>query len=561
MNVITLKLKESINKTCNSLREEFPKWKSSIIIATIIWFVTTVLQIDRLYFQYDEEPKFLLLVKFSYFVFLVCLVKFFAYAKRKISDEDPEFVRGWQIFKVYFSILLLILLLVWPGTWRWDDLWTLSKISTYQSFDPWQHIFTGYFYDIFLQILPFPAGIILIRNIINAICVAFFIVKIEKLFGIGKIKNSILDYIIKLTPFLLPPVLIYQLSGYRIGQYVYLELAFFIMLIEAIKENKKLSIPYLSLLVLFSVICSCWRTESFVYIFLTCISFFFVKRNVISQKRKIILSIILVVGFIVCNHAQQKALGNSNYEIISLSSPCAELIRRADKEKDKDLLDVLNKVVSVETILQTKEDGTSLYWQKKLIQKGYTKKDYHNFLKAFFKLSARYPMTVINERWGMFVNAISKCGTFESIGSSAFIFDENAIEIAKAVLPKNWFAYRPPFKKIRREVINALSFAKVHSKKSIMLRNFVYGVTVPIICLMVSLFAFLFQKKWYYLILTSVVFFKIVIVILTEPAPFLMYYLSFYFLGYTLLIYALLYKYFTTGICPSFFKKRLLRRS
>ena len=169
-----------------------------------------------------------------------------------------------------------------------------------------------------------------------------------------------------------------------------------IMLIAAIKEYKKLSIPYLSLLVLLCVICSCWRTESFVYILLTCISFFFISGNVISNKRKIISSVVLIVGFTVCNYAQQKELGNSNYEIISLSTPCAELIRKADKEKDKELLDILNKVVSVETILQTKDDGTSLYWQERLIQKGYTKKDYHNFCTVLSVLTIM-PIKMYNQ--------------------------------------------------------------------------------------------------------------------------------------------------------------------
>ena len=282
--------------------------------------------------------------------------------------------------------------------------------------------------------------------------------------------------------------------------------------------------------------------------------------NKISNKRKIISSVVLIVGFTVCNYAQQKELGNSNYEIISLSTPCAELIRKADKEKDKELLDILNKVVSVETILQTKADGTSLFWDGKLIQKGYTKEDYHNFLKAFVKLSARHPWTVINERWGMFVHAISK-GGMGAIPDSYYIFENNANKAAKYALAQNWFAYKPPFKKIRRKVVNALSFTKVHSDKSIMLRNFVYGGTVPILCLTIALFTFLLQKKWYYLILTLAVYLKIGIVILTEPSPWFMYYLSFYFLGYTLLVYTILYKHFKMGICPSFFKKLLLRRS
>lgn len=553
-------LKTSIYKYGQAIKAEFPLWKSSILISISIWFVTTVLQIDRLFFSYDQESSKMLRVKVSYFIFLVCFTKFILYAKNKISSGDSEFLRGWQIFKVYFSILLVIMLLVWPGTWQWDDLWTLMAISSYGSFGEWQHIFSGYFHDIFLQLLPFPAGIILIRNFINAICVAFVIEKIEKLFGIGQLKNRVIDYTVKLIPFLLPPVLMYQYSGYRIGQYVYLELAFLVMLISGLKENKKITVPYLSLLILLCVICSCWRTESFIYIPATCIAILFYKKEILSKKRKIITVCILIIGFIICNHAQQKALGNSNYEIISLSTPCAEVIRKADKEKDKDLLDILNKVVSVDTILKTRDDGTSLYWQNKLIQKGYTRKDYKNFLKAFIKLSIRYPKTVINERWGMFIHAISK-GGMGAIPNSYYIFEENANTAAKAVLNKNWFAYKPTFKKIRRKVVNALSFVKIHSNKSIMLRNAVYGGTVPILCLLSALLYFTLKKKWFYSILSAAVFLRIAIVILTEPSPWFMYYLSFYFLGYTLLVYFLLYRHFNTGIIHAslLYKLRLKR--
>ena len=541
MNSSNIKTQMLIFK--QNLKETFFVWKSSILISLLIWFITTVLQIDRLFFSYDQETSKMLMVKVSYFIFLLCLTKFILYTKNKISSGDSEFLRGWQIFKVYFSILLVIMLLVWPGTWQWDDLWTLIEISQYNSFHAWQHIFTGYFHDIFLQLLPFPAGIIIIRNFINAICVAFAIVKLEKLFGIKKFKNKLIDYSVKLIPFLLPPVLIYQFSGYRIGQYVFLELAFLVMLISGLKEKEKITVPYISLLIFLCVICSCWRTESFLYIPSTCIAIIFYKNNILSKKRKIIIVCSIIIGFIVCNNAQQKALGNSNYEIISLATPCTEVIRIADKEKDKDLLDILNKVVSVNTILKTKNSGTALYWQEKLLQKSYTKEDYNNFLKAFLKLSIRYPKVVINERLGMFIHSIAKGGR-SSISDSYYLFEENANRAAKAVLNKNWFAFTPTFKKIRKKVVNALGFIKIHSNKSIMLRNAVYGVIVPILCL---LYAFLYctlKKKWFYSILSAAVIFRIVIVILTEPDALFMYYLSFYFLGYILLFYYLLYRLF-----------------
>lgn len=90
-----------------------------------------------------------------------------------------------------------------------------------------------------LQILPFPGGIIFLQNTIISLCVAFSVVKIEKVFGIPAISNPVLDIVIKLLPFLLPPILMYQFSGYRMGIYVYLELVMLVILIGLNKTKSK----------------------------------------------------------------------------------------------------------------------------------------------------------------------------------------------------------------------------------------------------------------------------------------------------------------------------------
>ena len=47
--------------------------KIPVLIASAQWFVTTILQIDRLFFSYDVESGYLLATKALYFCFLVII--------------------------------------------------------------------------------------------------------------------------------------------------------------------------------------------------------------------------------------------------------------------------------------------------------------------------------------------------------------------------------------------------------------------------------------------------------------------------------------------------------
>lgn len=142
---------------------------------------------------------------------------FGAQVARKVREKNQMYLRGGQFFLVYFSCTMLLLIILWPGTWAWDDLVTLRNIQHYNSFNPWQHILTGLYQDIMLQILPFPGGIILLQNVWISLIVAFSITKIESAFHIRRLKNWILDILLKLIPFFLPPILMYQFSGYSIS--------------------------------------------------------------------------------------------------------------------------------------------------------------------------------------------------------------------------------------------------------------------------------------------------------------------------------------------------------
>lgn len=468
---------------------------------------------------------------------------------RKIKAQDANYKRGAQVFWVYFSIMMLLLLILWPGTWSWDDLWTLHDIQHYDDLNEWQHIITGIYHDLMLQILPFPGGVIFLQNVLVSICVAFTVTKLENTFHIRRLKNRIPDILLKIVPFLLPPVLMYQFSGYRMGLYVYLELVMLVMLIAAKQESEEWTWSYTLLFCFLVVIVATWRTESFLYIPFACILLFMMNKNILSTKRKCICVLIVIVGFLGINKWQNYELGDSNYQIISLLRPCAELVRVADYEDNVEEFAAIDKVTDLEVIFNNPTmNGETLYWSTGCVRTrndnpddDYTKEDYHNYLKAFIKLSLKYPKVVIAERWNLFISGSGIYGSSPMIiNYSANLFEENGgNEVATEMLSSERNVNRPVLKNIRRAVINIFGGKKTDGTDIGIVQRLMWNAMIPMLFLVYAWIELLIRKKWYLWLGCSSLVAKIPIIILTQPSAWLMYLLSFYFLGYVFIVYKL----------------------
>ena len=178
-------------------------------LAAVQWIATTLLRVDRVFFTYDHVTPWMIATKVLYFLFLAVAWCFLFAAVRNIRDNKAGWRRGAQVFALYWPITLIFQILLWPGTWSWDDIFTLERISTYESWDPWQHILTGAYDTVLLNVLPFPGGLIFLQNILVSICVAFVVTKLESTFRLPKIPLWPVDTLVKVLPFLLPPVLTY----------------------------------------------------------------------------------------------------------------------------------------------------------------------------------------------------------------------------------------------------------------------------------------------------------------------------------------------------------------
>lgn len=301
---------------------------------------------------------------------------------------------------------MIFMVILYPGTWSHDDAIVLYRDVANYNWVIWHHIVTGIYQELLLQILPFPAGLIILQNALIALIVSFTIIKLETAFNIPILKNRTLDIMLKLIPFLTPPVLMYQFSGYRMGMYIYAELAMLIILLCATKESKPWNWQYTLLFIILSVISISWRSESITYIPFVCLAICLMKKHILPTKQKFLSIALILCLVLLINHTQNTKLENKSYKLLSILNPCVELVLAADTVHDKDLLNDLSRVINLDIIYDNPtKSGTSLYWKYKIFNDNYTKEDYSTCLSAFIKLCLKYPAIVLQERTSLFIQA------------------------------------------------------------------------------------------------------------------------------------------------------------
>ena len=228
--------------------------KKIFFIAFMFWIILNITGISNIYISNIFSLKLAILkilhLIFLYFIFLKIYKMFF---DKKNKKEKKEL----KYFYICFSILFILLIIVWPGTWSWDDIVILQNIANLD-FTPWQHFFSGLFYAICLETIPFPVGVILIQIFIISLFESAIISKIKSIY---EGKNTKILFILMIIIFSLPPVVLYSLSGFRMGLYSFIELYLLVQMFYLYNKKINISLLYLFEISFFTFIVSAWRTE------------------------------------------------------------------------------------------------------------------------------------------------------------------------------------------------------------------------------------------------------------------------------------------------------------
>lgn len=519
--------------------------KTAMIIA-ILHFVVSFFT-DHLMFQYawldfsSTREMFRSVetigVKLVFFLLLVALWQAAFWA---VKHADRFFLK---VAGGYLLLMLVLLLLTWPGIWRMDEFGILSSsVQLFPHF--WQNYITSVFYVLSLMLLPFPAGVV----IVQCACIALIVARLVTLCIRGEdcaAKKKV--WLVLLFPFLMFPVLDSNLYPIRMSLYAFLEVMLITELFFLAKRINREAMSgdswkngYWIYVTALAVIVTLWRTEAIYYLVAYPVILFMLGKG----RRYVRQMILYLVAFVILFTPQkigEKLTSGQQYELTSVVLPLVPLVVAAEEHgdaQDQKLLERIDQVVNVEVTLQGASEGKSginLFWGEPEFQRVYTKEQFSEFKSAYYQLAMKYPKVFLQERLQTFLESSDLLENTTELFTELNVPNYETFKAYPLSLPIN--------DKIRTGVIKKLELrAEEDYDIKLAVTDFVYS-PLPAICILaIASVILLAKRKWVYLILVLTPLAKVPLVFLTAPSRLFMYYYSVYLFGYCVLFY-IIYQY------------------
>lgn len=495
-----------------------------MLISLLIWFISKLF-IQPLNFHYSSESIKLLytFVQMSFFSVILFVINFIEHFISQYKSNERY--RKWFLFTlIYFGINLIVLLLVWPGNWIWDEKSILIYAQSY-SFYGWQSYLMVLIYSWSLMFIPFIVGIVLSQMVVVSFIVGYVLEKVSELYK----KNYYIVILLMLLS--LPPILMNNLYPLRATLYSYLELLFVFKVFYLSKTKAKLTVHNLIFFSFSILVLSFWRTEGIYYLVLGPLAILFIFRKQMNSKRTLLsfLASFLFVGAVYFPFYQLKKSHPNNYLLTIYVNPLSMMFQEDIKISKEDLNNI-NSVLDVEILKQNPS-----YNEIPAFFKGVVREDYKEHLSSF---NATY-MKVILNNIPLFINArlktlfatsgLDKNYASNSVGgiyASSTTLEEKEIEN----MVNNDMLSKPINYEFRDKAISI--FKGVDEQNHFTLMGSIIWNFIPMIVVMILLFGyFLIKKKFNYVLLLVLVLAKIPLIFITAPANYFFYYFSIYLIG------------------------------
>lgn len=498
--------------------------KLAIWIACLHWGISFMT--DRLVFHYQlfdfsdgvTSAKAVLAwgAKLGFFVLLVAIWHGILYCFNECKAGNKKVLSYCKYTGIYFAIMLLFFVLLYPGLWRLDEFGIL-KNATFVLPNFWQGYMTSVFYILALMLIPNPSGVILIQICIISLIVGYVVYRCSE-----QIKNKKVVFLMYL-PFLLFPVIDSNFYPIRMSIYAYIELLYAFLLFN-IKYNKiELQRKQIIILTTIAGILVCWRTESIYYIVLAPITFIILFWKETNRKTKQMFVIIFLFTSSILTGVQlmgNKVESSKEYELTSVVLPITPLVYEAYRNGDSALLNTIDNVLDTNVLINGYREGKtgiSMYWNEELhLTRAYSDKEFDEMKRAYYQLILKYPDVFIKERFETFLSSTG------ILGSTQNMFEE--ITDANYVNFRETYQYNEiPF---RSQLINLLEFTNNE-----VIHNTIYNVILQTAVLVVTCLVLLIKRRWGYFFICATVCAKIPLIFLTSPSKLFMYYYSVYLIG------------------------------
>ena len=428
----------------------------------------------------------------------------------------------WILFTVLYAVInLVLLLMVWPGIWRWDEF-VIYVNALMQNMLYWQSYLTSLYYIFSIMFIPVVAAPILTMIAINSLIVGYVVEFAFKKWG----KKGLLVFI----PFLFFPVLDSNLYPMRVSICAFLEL-FLIVFLYQLYQSSCITKRKVGILLTVAAVITVWRSESIYYILIFPIVYILLLYKKLKFKQ-LICSIMLYWSItallFIPQYLGNKADSSYNYDLTSVVLPLVPLVEAANQDQDGIALNKIDQVVNVDIILKGISEGKTgiqLYWESAGFTRDYTSKQYKEFKKAYYSLILKYPGAFLKERFACFVHSNG------FVGNTTEIFDGAEV---------NWYQWfetvpgsKPINKELRRKIISVLEWKNFtdyhHSKLGF---GLIYNAIIPILFLLFVILRLVGKKVYKEAAILFLTWIKVPLIFLTAPSRLFMYYYTVYLIGY-----------------------------
>ncbi len=511
------------------------QWIKTNYIYMILAGVHTALSFFTDQFAFDYRTDLsgggigrLVFYKLLLFAALTFFYRFCGTTIKRYQTGDSVYRLQVKIGAVYFAVMFVFFIITWPGVWRFDELLILEN-NYHLQLDYWQHYFTSIYYIVCMMAIPFPAGIVFFQIIIISCAVAYIFIQAYQL-----LNQSNAAYLV-LVPFFFISMIDTNLYPLRMSIYTYLVVILFLQMILIAKDEVRYSTKGAVLLALLVAVVGLWRTESMVFLVTIPVSLWLIGRKKYAVKQQLVFLIcfiLLAAGLAAPQQLGTKKQSNDEYEITGIIMPLTAVIKPAySNSADAQLLNDINKVLDVEK-LKDSEDGIVAFWHDDVVRYDYNREEYQQFLESGMRLITKYPTVFVKERLYVFMKASAMTeNSNPHVGNSAGIFEE---QVERYVTFRNRYLFNLPiFPKIRSAAIHMLEGR--HPTRifhPIVTFRIFYNLLPAILTMIILMIGSVIKKNLAGFLVSVNILGLSLLVLITAPGIYFMYYLPIYLTGY-----------------------------
>ena len=522
---------------------QFPTTKLFAISILVCLFYLTILPFNehiafKMPYESHQATLVALCLKILFLPFLFGILYFIITFIQKIIQKDPFYILWLKISLAYGLLMLFILIILYPGHWVGDEFDILEAVRNYSLYS-WQNYFTNIFYTFSLYLIPTGVGIVAIQLSIISLIIGYVTALSKNIF------HNKRTYLILIVPFLAFPVLLNNFYPLRLTLFSYgllLLVSFLLFLHLKVLSPVRPKLFFIFVAFIMSIICF-WRSEGVLY--LLTLPLFAYKLGLVQKSKLKDIStyttILIGLSLIGLAFSINKVTTSDKYQITATLNPISTMIQGDLRGKNINQdLEALDKVVDLSIVKQYPSyDEIPSFWH------GAVRDDYYLHLKGYnshvYSIFANNLNSFLSNRMQTFLRTNS-FGPAPALGLGQF-YNPDPIIIEKV---NHFYATnklsRPLNPELKLAITKRLLLVN-NSYKPTLPAKLIWSVIPTLSGLIILLIISGLKRKWIIFTITIFLLTHAVIIFLTAPASYFMYYLPIYLAGNFLIAFILLKKF------------------